>query len=169
VRPWRTRRGALPRRGVSAPPGAPPSPPRRARWRGPPLSRVARRPTCALGAAPSWPWRSACGPGARLEPLPHLLGTAARPRGPVPAMAPARRGGPGLGRGARPLPRRVRSSAPTCAWLVRGTLAWLCARTCSRCFGTARSSTPRRARLPPPPPPCILCALIMLFISINGN
>jgi hypothetical protein len=153
--------------------------------------RAARRPVRALDLGPRprhlapplrglpRPWR---GPASarRARPRPPGALAAARPL-PLHDMAPAQRGpGPAQLRLARPrcpcVARHVRSSAPTCARLVRDASA----RPCAPCLRGARgalarlavppahSSTPRRARLPPPPP-CILCVLITLFISLNGN
>jgi hypothetical protein len=137
---------------------------------------AAPRPRCPAARAVPAPslrsprWRGVARPPQRALPLP-LPGTA--------AACPPRRGlelGPAcLWRATlssasvrphgRPLwrcpaTRRVRDSAPACAWLVRGTSAWPCAHTCSRgvrsdlvrlAVPSARRVAPcheRRARLP---------------------
>jgi hypothetical protein len=178
---------ASPRRG----PGSLPrpqrgSPPRRARspapsLRSPTVAAPARSPGAAQLACPARaaPPRAAarsvarptCACLARRAPsLPCLgaaLSSARRVYGAWPRARPARGPDMCVARSrchSRRAMQRVRSSTPTCAWLVRGTLVWLCARTCScgahgalawLVVHLARLSTPIRARLPSP---CILCA-----------
>jgi hypothetical protein len=109
-------------------------------------SRLARsRPGVVV--APSLGAAAACSPLHGLELGPACLWRAGlssasgRPARSVPAWPRCR-----SWRAAR----CVRSSAPTCARLVRGTLARLCARTCSRgAHGALHGSPcPWRARLP---------------------
>jgi hypothetical protein len=126
-------------------------------------ARGVARPACACPPrrAPSLP----C-PGAALSLARCAYGAWPRAR---PARGPVCLGPAWSRCHSRHATQRVRSSAPTCAWLVRGTLVWLCACTCSRgahgalarlAMPSARSSTPRRARLPSL---CTLCALSTLF------
>jgi hypothetical protein len=113
----------------------------------PGLGMVARSP--ARPPVPAWPataWPSLGAP--RRARLPRRARPSAARLGAQPGALMAR--GLELDRRARCLgPRhgpaacsqRVRSSAPACAWLVRGTSARPCARVlawCTRCFGTAR-------------------------------
>jgi hypothetical protein len=184
-RPWRARSASLPLPVARFPA---PAWPRlgAARPRSPGRGAVPRPGARGPDPLPTQPRLAGPGsPALRARPLPAQQPAATRRGTPgvlVPASAcsvpPLSRRGLELGP-ARAPPRlapawprcrswrATHSSAPTCAWLVRVTLAWLCARG-------AHGALARRARLPLdvlvyPPPSCILCALSTLFISINGN
>jgi hypothetical protein len=146
----------LPRRGSGAP--APLAVPARGAARRAPDLRGSPAPA----PVPAWP---RLGAAAACSPLRGLeLGQACLWRA---APHVRSRHGPVV------CSRRVHSSAPTCAWLIRGMSARPCARACSRGArgALARLAVPSGAHLPLDvlvyPPLCIPCIVITLFISMK--